>query len=318
MSAMVSEEMLAALLTSLVLIGGIALRDVDGEPATRRALLQAGGLGVIAGLALLTKLSGCLVAGAVGLAWMVQGARTGALGRASLRVGVMAAATLGIGGWFYLRNLLEFGYLYPQDLGLHAVMFEMPPGERGLLDYVWIPLATFTDPQLLNSDLLHSVWGGTYTTAYFDGHRHFLGSSDALSRVGGLMLALGLIPCTAFLVGLARGVRRSLQQSRGVDMPMLLLVTLSLAGYVAFTYGNPWFATLKSSYLLGLSVPFAFYASEVLASWTEPPGARSLLLWVMLGILVALVAVTFTIGPVFQKLDGPGLPWRAIAMTGGT
>jgi hypothetical protein len=38
----------------------------------------------------------------------------------------------------------------------------------------------------------------------------------------------------------------------------------------------------------------------------------------MLGILVALVAVTFTIGPVFQKLDGPGLPWRAIAMTGGT
>ena len=49
MSAMLSEEMLAALLTSLVLLGGIrAARPEAG--ATRRDLLEAAGLGVIAGL----------------------------------------------------------------------------------------------------------------------------------------------------------------------------------------------------------------------------------------------------------------------------
>jgi hypothetical protein len=37
--------------------------------------------------------------------------------------------------------------------------------------------------------------------------------------------------------------------------------------------------------------------------------------WVTLGALVVLVTVTFTIGPVFDKIDGAGLPWRDLAVT---
>ena len=82
--------------------------------------------------------------------------------------------------------------------------------------------------------------------------------------MGTALLLLGLLPAAAFAAGLTSGARRALREPRGPDAPMLLLVALTLAGYVAFTWGNPWFATLKGSYLLGLCVPFGFYASEAL------------------------------------------------------
>ncbi len=51
-----------------------------------------------------------------------------------------------------------------------------------------------------------------------------------------------------------------------------MLVALTLAGYVVFTWNNPWFATVKASYLLGISIPFAYFASDVLADWTRVDG----------------------------------------------
>ena len=61
-----------------------------------------------------------------------------------------------------------------------------------------------------------------------------------------------LLPTWAFAVGLWRGARRAWADPVGPDTPLLLLTALTLAGYVAFTFGNPWFAAVKASYLLGL------------------------------------------------------------------
>ena len=86
---------------------------------------------------------------------------------------------------------------------------------------------------------------------------------------------------------------------------------LTLAGYVLFTWRNPWFAAVKGSYLLGLSVPFSFYASEVLADWTRGRSVRSRLVWAALGLLALAVAASFTYGPIFAKSgEFPGLEWR--------
>ena len=312
MSAMVNEEMLAALLTSLVLFGALASTGA----ARDRPLAHAAGLGALAGLGLLTKLSGSLVVAALAGAWLIAGWRRRRWRRELARVCVLIALALALGGWFYLRNLLEYGYLYPQDLALHALMFEMPPGERGPLDYLRIPLATWTHPQLLHPDLLRSVWGSTYATVWFDGHRHFLANSVAALQAGRVLLVLALLPTLAFAVGLGRGLRRCLREPDGPDCAMLLLVFFTVAGYVLFTYGNPWFATLKGSYLLGLGLPFAFYTSEVLASWTDRRGALSTGVWVILAALLLAVVVTFTIGPIFTKLDGAGLPWRSMVPAG--
>lgn len=297
MSPMVGEEVLLCLLVTEVL--AFAAWRLPEPPRPRDAIA----IGLICGLALLTKLSGILVAAAVALTWAL-GARARRQWPAAIApTALLGAAALLVGGWFYGYNWLSYGYFYPQDLIIHQKMFEFPPGTRGVLDYVRFPLATFTDPQLLNPDLLRSVWGSTYATIFFDGHRHFLPNSAGATRMGTLILVLALVPTAAFFVGLFRALRRAVAQPGGRDTLLLTMVALTLAGYVIFTWGNPWFVTLKGSYLLGLSLPFAVYASEVLVGWIRQPGPAGKFVAFALCALVILVAASFTIGPVFDKQD---------------
>jgi hypothetical protein len=309
-SAMLNEEILAATLVSIAITGAALelLRPSLAGPALGRAAL----IGVAAGLALLTKLSGLLVIAAVGGAYFLLGLRRRSeLPRATACAALFTVVALLVGGWYYARNLERYGYIYPKDLQVHSVMFEMPPGERSVSDYLRFPLATFSDPQLLAPDLLHSVWGSTYATLWFDGHRHFLPRSDLnVRRAGTLILLLALLPSVAFVAGALRGLVRALRGDSAVDTALLLLVALSLAGYVLFTWRNPWYATLKAGYLLGCSVPFAFYSSEALAEWTRPGRRSSLVVWIALVALAVAVLTTFTFDLVFLKAEGPGLPWR--------
>jgi hypothetical protein len=205
---------------------------------------------------------------------------------------------------------LATGSLQPFALGPHAGMLELPPGERTLADYLRVPLATFRDPQLLNPDLLRSVWGSTYVTVWFDGHRYLLPrQSAAVSRLGTLTLLLALLPTAAFGVGLARGARRWRAGAGGLDLPLLLLTGATLASYVWFTWRNPFFAVVKGTSLLGLSLPYAFYASETLAGWLRGRFGR----WIAaaLGALAVCVVLSCTFGLVFTKTEVSGLPWPA-------
>lgn len=313
LSAMVNEEVMATLLASAALWLAV-VPAASGRPH-ERSLARTATIGLLAGLALLTKLSGLLVVAGIAGAWWIQGWRERSWGYTTRRIFLMGTVALCVGGWFYIRNYFQYGYFYPQDLDLHAIMFEMPPGARGLLDYLWFPLATWTDPQLLNSDLLESVWGSTYATLYFDGHRHFLAHSTAVSRMGTALLILGLLPVAAFARGLYGGIRRTCTEKSSAELPLLSLVALSLVGYVGFTWNNPWFVTLKAGYMLSLSLPFAWYASETLARWSSQPGARRWIIWAWLFALGTAVTLSFTNGLIFEKLDGPGLPWRATLET---
>jgi hypothetical protein len=313
-SPMIGEELLVTLLVSLVLALAAWPLSTPGARPDTRSMAGAAAIGVLCGLAFLTKLSGALVFGAVAILWAAEGARSRDWRSAITKLALAGSIAIAVGGWFYVHNLMAHGYLYPQDLAIHSKMFELPPGERGVMDYVRIPVATLTDPQLIQPDLLRSVWGGTYATLWFDGHRHFLGQSIALTRIGTLLLTLALLPTLAFGVGLWRGARRALAEPVGVDTLLLAMVAITLLGYVAFTYGNPWYVTVKGSYLLGLSVPFALYTSEVLADWIQGPRGRSVFVTsVLIGLAVAIVA-TFWIGAIFVKLDGPGLDWRALGV----
>jgi hypothetical protein len=83
---------------------------------------------------------------------------------------------------------------------------------------------------------------------------------------------------------------------------------------VLFTWRNPWFAAVKGSYLLGLCVPFGFYASEALAGWTRGGGARGIATWAGLGALAVSIAAVFSFGDhfwSFEHLEYPGMKWTA-------
>jgi len=311
MSAMVTEEIMAASLISMVAVG-VASRTA-GVRRSFRPLGFAAWMGIVAGLALLTKLTGILVILATVASVAVEGWRRGRLRVALQRAAVFAMIAGLVGGWYYVRNLVEYGYLYPYGLETHEIMFTMPPGERHVSDYYRFPLTVFSDPQVLEPRLQRSVWGSTYVTMWFDGHRVFLPTgTPAVSRVGGAILVLALLPTVAFLVGFSRGVRRAFAGTKGPDTFFTLLIAGTVAGYLAFTWKNPWFVTLKASFLLSLSVPFAYYTSEVLDAWLRAPGrGRFVVAGVLIGLLV-LVVGTFTFSELFWNMDHmskPGVLW---------
>jgi hypothetical protein len=192
-------------------------------------------------------------------------------------------------------------------------MFSMPPGSRGLLDYLYVPLSTFRDPQLLDPDLLRSVWGSTYASLWFDAHRFFLPSdSEGVRRLGTAMLLLGLLPTAAFCTGFARGLRRALRGDP-VDVPLVALVLLSLAGFAAYTWRNPWFAVIKATSLLGLCVPYAVYASEALRDWIARGRARAVSIGALLALLAIGVTASGTFDGLFERKEVSGLKWQRVS-----
>jgi hypothetical protein len=306
MSAMVNEEMLTALLVSCALYG-LALR---AAPGPRSALAHPAAIGLASGLALLTKLSGALVAATAALSYGFDARAPAARSRAFAAGGVALALALLVGGWFPARTLLAEGSAQPIGLPAHQRMLAMPPGERSLADYIRVPLAIFRDPQLLNPDLLRSVWGGTYVTVWFDGHRYFLPRDDArVSALGGVTLLLALLPTAAFAAGLAAGVSRLRRGTGSLDLPLLLLTALTLAGYAFYTWRNPWYVVVKGTSLLGLALPFSFYASESLSRWLR--GRFAAPVAAALAALVVCVVLSCTFGLVFEKTEVSGLAWPA-------
>lgn len=311
MSAMLSEEILVSTLISAVLVG-VAL-DLYQPAAPATALRRAGLLGILAGLAFLTKLSGVLVIAAVVASYLIDGWRNEKLAE-RLRCAALFACVAGlVGGWYYVRNLISYGYLYPHGLEVHKVMFDMPPGVRGIGDYFNFPWVTFIDPQVMSPELLHSVWGTTYATIFFDAHRHFLPRELlSVNLAGMLILGLSLLPTAAFVAGAVRGARRALREPGGPDTLFLLLMALTLAGYTLFTWRNPWFPVVKGSFLLGLCIPFAYYASEVLSDWTRPWLRRSIVVWCALGVLVCAISISFSHSELLWSNDHmpqPGTAW---------
>ncbi len=311
MSTMLSEELLTSSLVSFALIG--LVWELQRPPAERRSVLAPALLGAVAGLALLTKLSAAVLVAAGALALLAEAPRRGrsrALGAATAFV---AAAVL-TGGWFYLRSLWLHGYLYPHGLSPHSEMFEMPPGTRGIGDYLTFPLATFSAARITDAPLLRSVWAGTYASIWFDPHRHFLpNQAPGLELAARTILWTALLPTLAFGVGVFRGARRALRERSPSDRLLVGLVLGMLAGYVLFTARNPWFVTVKGSFLLGLATPFAVYASETLERWIRAGRVRALLVSSTLLVLFAASAVTFLFDGAFARRELPGVEWRSAA-----
>lgn len=308
MSAMLTEEILVTSLISLVIVG-VALE----QTGLSKPVWLAAGLGLIAGLAFLTKLTGVLVMVAAAGTYLIEGWRSRAMRPAILRASVLVLLTVLIGGWFFARNLVEYGYLYPHGLEVHKIMFSMPPGDRQIWDYLRIPLATWTDPQLLHPSLLRSVWGSTFVTMWFDGHRVFLPTNTpVVTHVGTAILLLALLPTAAFAVGFTRGVKRMLRGGRRPDTILILITAITLSAYVLFTWRNPWFAVHKASFMLSLSLPFAYYASAVLDDWTHKNPLIRFAVWSVLAILAVLISGTFSFSELFWNMDHmskPGVAW---------
>lgn len=307
MSAMVSEEMLAAFFISTAVFL-LARRERAGAPA----LPRAAAVGLAVGLGLLTKLTSAVAGVVAAGTYAVDSVRQRSVRPALPALAATCTVALLVGGWYYARNVAIYGSPQPFGLPAHRVMFDMPPGERTADHYLRFPVSTFTSPQLLDPDLLRSVWGSTYATVWFDGHRYFLPrDSPAVNRLGGACLVLALLPTAAFGAGVLRGLRRVARGGGGADLPLLLLVGVSLAGFALYTWQNPWFVVVKGTSLLGLSLPFAYYASEVLDGWALRGRVAAAGIGAALAALALAVVLSTTFNFAFEKTEVSGLPWQS-------
>ena len=307
-SGMIGNEMLACFLASAALVCAVC-----NEEKTAPTLRCDVATGALVGLAALTKFSGLTVLAAIGAAlglhFLLR--REQGAWRQLMKRGFAIAAVAGvIAGPFYLRNLAEYGNPF-QFSNEFAPMVEVergqPPGERGLRDFVSLSPKIFVDPSLDAPHLIHSVWGSLYLNLWFD----TFGASQlpveswnsheprklALTR---LFAILGIGPTLLALVGLFASLRTYRDARSFPDLLMPLLTGLCLLSFVIFAIRVPSWAAIKASYLMALSLPWAwFVARGVLALQTIHPRLAGLGIG-SVAVAALACALVFTSGAVLE------------------
>jgi 4-amino-4-deoxy-L-arabinose transferase-like glycosyltransferase len=124
MSAMVSEEMLVAFFTSLAVFA-LVRRDRAAVGAGFE-LRRTAAIGAAAGLAVLTKLTGAVAALTAVGTYALEGWRRSELRPTLARVAAVVLIATVVGGWYFARNRVLYGYFQPFGLPAHEVMFGTP------------------------------------------------------------------------------------------------------------------------------------------------------------------------------------------------
>ncbi|MGH0031300.1 MAG: hypothetical protein ACQGVC_16000 [Myxococcota bacterium] len=300
LSPMPGNELTLALLSSACLCVFIAN---EGREAPRlRDDALAGGL---AGLALLTKFSGLLPLMSVVAVLGLRALRPPGPARPLLRALLVVGVALLVAAPYYARNVAAFGspFQLSRDYPLVSrVEGKQQPGARGVSDYLRFPPAVFRDPDPRSPELLHSVWGTVYANVWADVFRESDVARAFSAHPGaGWMAGAGLLPTVLFLLGAGlalRDVRAG--RRRSVYIPLLVHAAAVLGAFAVFAWRVPIWSALKSSYLLGLSLPFGVFLARALLSAPARP-------W-LLGGLAAVGLASAGMGT-----EGLVLPRRADA-----
>jgi hypothetical protein len=266
-AAYFSNETFHTLLAGIALLIATDLLTARASTAKRVALL-----GVVLGLALLTKFTAVLVTAVVAffMACKLVAVERAGPARVAALFAAFAIPPLVIAGWFYARNLLVFGdplianwgnlpgelQKWWQQPGFHTTAWYLDFGE------------SLTYPYL---SAFHSYWDSLYSTLWGDGgiagrvnpsQRHESWNYDFMSA--GYLLAL---PASGFvLAGAVRGVARALGDPdpgrRAVFSLLATVVYAVLFGLTFMSLRLPYFAQAKASYGLVVMPILALYFSD--------------------------------------------------------
>jgi len=316
MSPMPGNEMTLTFLVAAA-VGVFAVCGPKPRPAIDVSV------GVLIGLALLTKFSGLLallvILAALGVQGLLRRSEPGAIRSLLRRALVIAALSLAMAAPYYARNVAAFGtpFQLSRDFPLVAeVERGQPPGSRSWTDYFRWSSRTFSKPDPRSPALLHAVWSSVYLNVWADVYRE----SDVAAtpeqkrreqRSFRTMALLGLLPTLLFLAGGGLAVGDVVVgRRRDAYLPLLLLAGASGMAFVAFSWRVPQWSALKSAYLMGLSLPFPVFVIRALAFVEQraPALPRALLPALLCGTAV---------WSGYAALEGIAFPRRADAPAAG-
>jgi 4-amino-4-deoxy-L-arabinose transferase-like glycosyltransferase len=251
LSAGVTNDNLLNALFSLCLLGGLRCM-CDGAHWSRWAVL-----GGLVGLGLLTKQNGLLLLPLGGLAVVWQRGRGALLGRKVLMDGgAFLAATLGVGGWWYVRNAVLYGD--PLGLETHFVS-QIPFTHFGLNEAVatmrsywaafgWAPMLV-EPPMYAVAGLVMLAGLAGIVMAIRPGGA--LWRARVMTRRGLVLLAL------AFVLNVVAFVPWAM--ATGVLSGRLLFPTLPVVGVLTAWGLSQWTRWLVVRWGLGALVGLAFF-----------------------------------------------------------
>jgi hypothetical protein len=289
LNPVISNEVFAGALMALALYLLTGAKSRLSLNPGRAALL-----GVVVGLALLSKVSALfifLTIGAVlaGRALDAPSDRKPAL--RALAVFVLVAA--GLSGWYYFRNLRVFGDPLVGNWDKRSGFeFEQAPGYRTLGFYTRFGSVLADGAE---GSLNASFWDGNYASMWMDPHENFVKLASPRVRVlGRLILCLAFLPSLAILLGFLRALRSALRAKP--DDPAFALVLLSLLWLIAgfsFTMEVPFFSTVKAFFFISLLPALAAFAAKGFEAMAAGLGRFRWLLYANLAALYALVLNLF-------------------------
>jgi tetratricopeptide (TPR) repeat protein len=267
-----------ALWASFLEAGGLAVfasNELRETPSRRVDVVVA----VLIGLALLTRFSALIlllsVCSAVLARAVLDSQRRAALRRAAPRLLLLAGVSLAIAGPYYARNTASFGtpFAFSRSLPLIAQVEQAQrPGARSWRDYLSISPALLRDADPRAPQLLHSVWGTAYAGMWADVMRESdVARSLAPRGSDALLICAGLLPTGLALSGAALALcdlRRG--RRRAIYSVLCIHALATLSAFAAFAWWAPIWSALKSTYLLGLSLPWAAFLArgvEAVAAW---------------------------------------------------
>jgi len=322
--AFLGNEGLNAALCSLALLA--LLWVLEKENWQRAALL-----GLLLGLAMLTKFSALAVVGGsfatLGLRMVLRRRWSGGL-RTLVIVG---SVMMMVCGWYYARNVSLYGTpfkLSRDEFMVQYVERVQTKGKRNIWEYVlfdpmvirrptWprgLPISGVLPENAVRGPLRESVWTGMYANAWFDGFGGWvlppITESERSRRAGQILLALALVPTILVFVGLATAIRKLWKE--GWDDTLVAMLLTFTAMLTIFIYGTriaPLHAAIKATYLIPVSAIFSFWFALGLdrLGRSRPAGLR----WAAVACLfLGITSVTvFTHGLVSF---GPKSPYLAV------
>jgi hypothetical protein len=288
MMGMITNETLAAFTISLALY--LLLRvGFEQELTGREACL----LGIVNGLALLTKFTALFIVITTGTILMMRIFEHPALRKRWLaHLMLFIVCTLSVCGWFYFRNIVVFGKPFVGNWDeISSYQFFQKPGYRTLGFYSRFGSSLYGED---DKDLLEiSFLDGEYGTLWGDAHHRFVRTAGQQRLSRGILL-LAVLPTIALLLGFCRSVRDALDPPYpNASLVLILLTGLTLTGAFYYTLKIPFYSSIKAFYSLSLITPFAVFAARGLRAMAHNLGRFQPLLYAHLGILYALIAATF-------------------------
>lgn len=295
-SQYMGNEPLAAVLSSVVVVMAIALLIKPEIWSNKRFVV----IGLLTGLALLTKVSALLIYGPLVLLMLYVGLiRSRPLVARFRDIGigftVMFSVAFAVCGWYYIRNWVHLGapFVGGWDPGRGYAWWQ-EPGYRTTSQFVRFGDSLF-HPFFA---AIHGIWDGLYSTLWIDGYD---GCAEILKRpfwnfdFALACLWFSLLPTAALMIGTVSIAVRPAATARNGQLFCAIYLGTCFAAILMMMLEVPSYSTLKATYALGALCCLAVVGAQGFDYLTRHLAARAVVYGVMACWFVSIFAGYFVL-----------------------